>query len=222
MNRIRVLVVDDHEVVRLGVKALIDCNPDMTVVAEAGTAQEAMLMTKQHEPDVVLLDIRLPDGNGLEVCRDIRRSLPDTHVVVLTSYLSDDLIGRALQAGASGYVLKELGNEELLRAIRSAVRGEVALDPRSSSHLVRRLRELESHQTAPAFKDLSPREIDVLKVLAEGKSNREIGSALDLREATVRNYVSSILEKLALRNRVELALFATEHRITGDPDQKQI
>jgi DNA-binding NarL/FixJ family response regulator len=213
MKRLRILLVDDHEVVLLGLRTLVDSNPDMIVVAEAGTAQEALLLVEQKQPDVVVLDLRLPDRSGLEVCREIRKRFPKTQVVILTSYISEEFVSEALKSGAAGYVLKEVGNEELLRAIRAAMRGEIVLDSSASSYMVTRLRNLESKVDNLVLKDLSSREIDILKLVGQGNSNREIGTKLNLSPITVRNYVSNILGKLGCSNRVQLAIFAAEHRL---------
>jgi DNA-binding NarL/FixJ family response regulator len=216
MKRFRILLVDDHEVVRLGLRALIESNSDMTVVAEAGTAQETIRLVEQKHPDVVVLDLRLPDRSGFEVCREVRKRFPKTQVVILTSYVSEELVSDALNSGAAGYVLKEVGNEELLRAIRAATRGEIALDSSASTHMVSRLRSLESEVDNLILKDLSSREKEILKFVGQGNSNREIGRKLNLSHITVRNYVSNILGKLGFSNRVQLAIFAAEHRLTEE------
>ena len=213
MSPTRVLLVDDHEVVRLGLMTLINDQPDLQVVAEAGTAQDAIRAVEQHEPDVVLMDIRLPGKRGIEATRMITDAYPQVQVVILTSFADDELIIQAIRSGAVGYVLKQVGNEELLRAIRAAARGESALDPSTSGRVINRIRELERQVDEDAFKELSPREMDVLVELSNGKSNAEIGEALNLSEKTVRNYVSNILGKLQLTNRVELATFAVEHNL---------
>ncbi len=219
MSSIRVIIADDHEVVRLGLKALIDSNSDMVVVSEAGTAEEACRSVELCQPDVIILDIRLPDRSGLEVCREIRQRFPETKVIILTSYIQEELVTEAIQSGASGYVLKDVGNEKLVQAIRTAMRGETALDSRSATRLVERFRVLESQLEEYAFKDLSPREMDVLSIVAEGKSNKEIGARLNLSDITVRNYVSTILDKLRLANRIELALYAVKHKLSIYPSE---
>ena len=213
MSRIRLLIVDDHEVLRLGLNTLLESEPDIEVVAEAGDAQEALRQTERHRPDVIVMDVRLPGQSGLQACRTIRKRFPDTQVVMLTSYANDAFITEALRSGAAGYVLKQVGGEELIRAVRAASRGEMALDPQTASQVVTRLRELETETEAGAFRELSPREMDVLALVARGMSNKEIGSELNLSDITVRNYVSTILEKLNLNNRIELAVYAVEHNI---------
>ena len=213
MARIRLLIVDDHQVVRLGLRTLLAEEPDLVVVGEAGTAEEALVQVANHHPDVVILDIQLPGRSGLEACRDIRKQFPDTQVVILTSHGGESFAEQALRAGAAGYVLKQVGNEELVRAVRTARSGQIALDPRTAAKVIARLNTLQTQAEWNAFQHLSPREFDVLVLVAKGESNKEIGRALNLSEITVRNYVSNLLEKLHLRNRIELATFAVQNRI---------
>jgi two-component system response regulator DevR len=214
MNHIRLLIVDDHEVVRLGLNALLSGEPDFEVVAEAGDAESAIHQVALYHPDVVVMDVRLPGRSGLDACKDIRQRFPQTQVVILTSYTDTNFIEHALRAGAVGYVLKHVGSNELIRAVRAAARGETALDPQTASRVIERLRVLESDAESDSFRALSPREMDVLALVAKSKSNKEIGTRLNLSEITVRNYISTILEKLHLSNRVELAIYAVEHNIT--------
>jgi DNA-binding NarL/FixJ family response regulator len=213
MNKTRVLLVDDHEVVRLGLMTLINDQPSMQVVGEAGTTAEAVRAVERLHPDVVLMDIRMPGEGGIEATQQIVARFPETQVVMLTSFADDELIVRAIRAGAVGYVLKQVGNEELLRAITAVARGEALLDPSTTARLLSRVREAERKADEDAFRDLSDREMDVLAELARGKTNAEIGRVLNLSEKTVRNYVSTILEKLHLTNRVELATYAVEHHL---------
>ena len=220
MSRIRILIVDDHEVVRLGLRSLFEDDAALEVVAEAGDATEALLQAERHRPQVAIVDINLPGRSGLEVCREIRQRYPDTHIVMLTSYADDDFIVAALRSGASGYVLKQVGGGELVRAVQAAARGETALDPQTAARVVARLRDLESKAETDAFRTLSPREREVLRLVAEGKSNKEIGAALNLSEITVRNYLSHMLEKLGLNNRVELAAYATQHHLNQPGPEK--
>jgi DNA-binding NarL/FixJ family response regulator len=213
MSKIRVLLVDDHEIVRLGLLTLINDRPDMEVVGEAGTAAEALRAVEHLRPQVILMDIRIPGEGGLEATRLISQRYPESKVVMLTSYADDELILRAIQAGAVGYVLKQVGNEELLRAISAASRGEALLDPATTSRLLSRVREAERKTEEDAFRELSDREMDVLVELARGRTNAEIGGILNLSEKTARNYVSTILEKLHLNNRIELATYAVTHHL---------
>ena len=208
----RILLVDDHEIVRLGLMTLINDQPDMEVVSEAGTAEESVREVERTRPQVVLMDIRLP-GGGIEATRRIVSQFPETKVVMVTSFADDELLVHAIRAGAVGYVLKQVGNEELLRAIRAAAEGEALLDPSTTSRLLSRVRLAERKADEDAFRDLSPREMDVLVQVTKGKTNAEIGEILNLSEKTVRNYVSTILEKLQLSNRIELATYAVEHHL---------
>lgn len=213
MSDIRVLLVDDHSVVRMGMMTLINDQPGMETVGEAGTAAGAVKAVEELRPDVVLMDIRLPGEGGIAATERITDQYPDTKVVMLTSYADDELIFRAIRAGAKGYVLKQVGNEELLEAIQAAARGEAMLDPSTTNKILSRLRQLEAETEHSVFKELSARELDVLAEVAQGKTNSEIGEALNLSETTVRNYVSNILSKLDLNNRVELATFAVKHHL---------
>ncbi|MCJ7706815.1 MAG: response regulator transcription factor [Anaerolineales bacterium] len=213
MSRTRVLLVDDHEVVRLGLMTLINDQADMEVVGEAGTASEALLAVERLRPDVVLMDIRLPGEGGLEATERITHAFPESKVVILTSFADDGLVVRAIQAGAAGYVLKQVGNEELLRAIQAAARGQAVLDPMTTQRLLARVRETERRAEQDAFRELSAREMEVLAEVARGHTNAQIGRSLYLSEKTVRNYVSTVLEKLHLTNRIELATYAVEHHI---------
>ena len=210
---IRILLVDDHAIVRLWLLTLINEQPGLQVVGEAGTSAEAVRAVEQLAPDVVLMDIRMPGEGGIEATRQIGQRFPKVKVVMLTSFADDELVVRAIRAGAVGYVLKQVGNEELLRAIAAAARGEALLDPAMTARLLERVREAERRADEDAFRDLSARELDVLAVLARGKTNADIGRRLNLSEKTVRNYVSTILEKLHLTNRVELATYAVEHHL---------
>jgi two-component system response regulator DevR len=209
----RVLLVDDHNIVRLGLMTLIDDQPNMEVVGEAGTAGEAVRAVERLKPDVVLMDIRMPGEGGIEATHQITTRFPHTKVVMLTSYADDQLVVRAIRAGAAGYVLKQVDNNELLRAIEAAARGEALLDPATTARLLARVRETERKADEDAFRELSDREMDVLAPLARGKTNAEIGELLNLSEKTVSNYVSTMLEKLNLSNRIELATYAVEHHL---------
>jgi two-component system, NarL family, response regulator DevR len=209
----RVLVVDDHAVVRLGLRTLISDQPNLEVVGEADSGASALDAVAQLRPDVVLMDIRMPGGSGLEATRQITKQYPETRVVMLTSYGDDALLMQAIRAGAAGYVLKQADNEALLRAVASAAHGQAPLDPALAARLIERVRAAERQADTDAFRDLADRELDVLALVARGKSNAAIAQALNLSEKTVSNYVSHILEKLNLKNRVELATYAVEHRL---------
>ncbi len=213
MTRTRILLVDDHDIVRLGLMTLLNDQPDMEVIGEASTALEAVKAAEKLNPNVVLMDIRLPGEGGIEAAHQITTRFPKSKVVMLTSFADDELVVRAISAGAVGYVLKQVGNEELLRAIRAAARGEALLDPSTTARLLSRVREAERKADEDAFRDLSDREMDVLVHLAKGKTNAEIGRLLNLSEKTVGNYVSTMFEKLHLNNRIELAAYAYEHHL---------
>ncbi len=213
MKTLRILLVDDHEVVRLGLATLLEETPGLKVVAEAGSAQEALHACERLDPDLVILDIRLPDQPGVDVCRQIVGRWPHIKVIMLTSYSDDDLITEAISAGAAGYVLKQVGNEELLRAIEAVRRGEAVLDPQVTQRVLQRMRQTERLLDAGAFRDLSHRELEVLLLVSQGMSNREIAESLILSEKTVRNHVTSLLAKLGLSNRIELATYAVKHHL---------
>jgi two-component system, NarL family, response regulator DevR len=213
MRKTRILLVDDHAIVRLGLMTLLNDQPDMEVVAEASTAAEAVRAVEQSKPDVVLMDIRLPGEGGIEATRQVTSRFPDSKVVMLTSFADDELLIRAISAGAVGYVLKQVGNEELLRAIRAAARGEASLDPSTTARLLSRVREVDRKSEEDAFRELSDREMDVLIHVARGKTNAEIGKILNLSEKTVGNYIGTMFEKLHLNNRIELAIYAVEHHL---------
>jgi DNA-binding NarL/FixJ family response regulator len=208
-----ILLVDDHEVVRLGLKSLLEHSDKFEVVAEAGTAKEAVLMVEKYQPDAVLMDIRLPGVSGIEACQEITERWPDVKVVILTSYAEDDMLFSAIRAGASGYVLKQIGAEGLITAIEAACRGEALLDPAVTQRVFQEVRRAVKEEEAAAFANLSQQEKYVLALVSEGKTNREIAEALFLGEGTVRNYVSSILSKLGVSNRAEAAAYAVTHSL---------
>ncbi len=213
MKKTRILLVDDHDIVRLGLMTLLNDQPDMEVIGEASTAGEAVKATEKLQPDVVLMDIRLPGEGGIEATRQVTARFPKSKVVMLTSFADDELVVSAIKAGAVGYVLKQVGNEELIRAIQAAARGEALLDPSTTARLLSRVRETERKADEDAFRDLSGREMDVLIHLAKGKTNAEIGGLLNLSEKTVGNYVSNMFEKLHMNNRIELAAYAYKHHL---------
>ena len=213
MSKIPVALVDDHALVRLGLKTLINDQADMEIVGEAGSAAEAVQLVKQVHPQVVLMDIRLPGEGGLEAARQIAFRYPETKVVMLTSFADEDLVMSAIRAGAVGYLLKEVGNEEVLRGIRAAAQGNSVMDAATTSRLFARVRTSGRKEDEDAFRDLTEREMGVLFEVAQGKTNAEIAQSLNLSEKTARNYVSTILEKLHLSNRIELATYAIKHNL---------
>ena len=184
---LRILLVDDHEVVRVGLRGLIERQPEMEVVGEAGSVREAVSQAKQLTPDVVVLDIRLPGGDGLEACRQIKAQRPETRIIVLTSYPDDEMLFDAIACGAEGYVLKQIGSDDLIRALEQVGRGGSLLDPSLTNRVFAKMREMRHQERALAFAELTAQEMQILARLAEGKTNREIGADLQLSEKTVRN-----------------------------------
>lgn len=207
---IRIMIVDDHEVVRLGLSSLLSRQPGWVVVAEAGSEAEAIRKADEYKPDVIVMDIRLQEGSGIEACRTIMRQYPQTKVIMLTSFVEDELLFSAIDAGAAGYVLKQVGNEDLIRAIETVAQGEALLDPSVTGRVLAKLRE---STRSTAFSDLTEQELRVLALIAEGKTNREIAQTMHLVEGTVRNYVSNILGKLGLSNRAEATAYAVKHNL---------
>lgn len=213
MDKKNIILVDDHEVVRLGLRSLLEHHAQFEVVAEAGTAKEAVEMVEQYHPDVVLMDIRLPGASGIDACQEITDRWPDVSVVILTSYAEDDMLFSAIRAGASGYVLKQIGAEGLITAIEAACRGDALLDPAVTQRVFQEVRRAVKEEESAAFANLSQQEKHVLVLVSEGRTNREIAEALFLGEGTVRNYVSSILAKLGVSNRAEAAAYAVTHSL---------
>jgi DNA-binding NarL/FixJ family response regulator len=213
MAKQRIILVDDHEVVRLGLKSLLDRHPQFEVVGEASSAREALEQVAALEPDVVVMDIRLPGTSGIEACEQIVDQHPNTKVIMLTSYAEDEMLFSAIRAGASGYVLKQIASEELVKAIEAVGRGEALLDPAVTQRVFQEVRRAVKEEEASAFAHLSQQEKHVLLLVSEGKTNREIAKSLFLGEGTVRNYVSSILSKLGVNNRAEAAAYAVEHNL---------
>jgi len=213
MVKQRILLVDDHEVVRLGLKSLLERHPQFDIIGEASSAREALEQVANNHPDVVVMDIRLPGTSGIEACEEITSRFPETRVLMLTSYAEDEMLFSAIRAGASGYVLKQIGGEELVRALEAVARGEAMLDPVVTQRVFQEVRRAVKEEEASAFAHLSQQEKHVLLLVSEGKTNREIAKALFLGEGTVRNYVSSILSKLGVSNRAEAAAYAVEHNL---------
>lgn len=210
---LNILLVDDHEVVRVGLRTLIERQPGMEVMGEAGTAAQAVFLARQLVPDVVVLDIRLPDDSGLEACRQIKAERPETKIIALTASSDEKAIFDAIAAGADGYVLKQIGSGELIRALEQVGRGESPLDPSIANRILAKVREATKREQAQAFACLTAQEMRILALVAEGQTNREIGVAMHLSEKTVRNYISDILSKLGLTSRAQAAAYAARHRI---------
>jgi len=209
------MIVDDHEVVRLGLKALMERHPEMEVVAEATTATEAVGKALHFKPDVVVLDIRLGGSSGIDACREITNQLTETKVIMLTSYAEDEMLFAAIRAGAAGYVLKQAGGQDVIRAIETVGEGHSLLDPALTERVFAEVRRAAKQQGASAFEGLTEQELRVLALVANGKTNREISQELHLGEGTARNYVSNILSKLGVVNRAEAAAYATKHNLQG-------
>jgi two-component system response regulator DevR len=213
MTEIRVFLLDDHEVVRRGVADLLESEPDLTVVGEAGTAAEALARVPAARPDVAVLDVRLPDGDGVTVCRELRSRMPDLRCLMLTSFADDDALMDAVLAGASGYVLKQIRGTDLVGAVRTVAAGESLLDPRTTVRVLDRMRAAAERKGPVA--SLTEQERTVLALIGDGLTNRQIGERMFLAEKTVKNYVSHILAKLGMQRRTQAAVLATELRRSG-------
>ena len=209
----RLLVVDDHEVVRQGLVALLDRRPNFQVVAEAGTVEEALAQARLHQPDIVIMDVRLPDGSGVEACREIRADLPDTRVVMLTSFPDDEAVLSAIVAGAAGYLLKQIRARDLVSALEAVGRGESLLDPAVTERVLARVRQIATGEIHDELAGLTPQERKILLLVAEGMTNKAIVAEIFLSDKTVKNYVSSILAKLNLERRAQAAAFVARHRL---------
>jgi DNA-binding NarL/FixJ family response regulator len=203
---LRIELVDDHEVVRQGLKALLDAEADLQVVGEASSVEEAVRRVGFDNPDVVVLDVRLPDGSGVEACREIRDRWPEIHVLMLTSFADDEALVASVMAGASGYVLKQIHGSDLVDSVRKVGRGETLLEAEVTERVVRRLRGEEADD--PLLAILSPQERKILGHISEGKTNRQIAEDMFLAEKTVKNYVSNVLAKMGMSRRTEAAAYA--------------
>jgi len=201
------LVVDDHEVVRQGLVSMLGRREGFQVVAEAGTAADAVEMATRFQPDIVIMDVRLPDGSGIEACREIRAQVPGTRVVILTSYPDEEAVFSAIVAGASGYLLKQVRARDLVSAIEAVGRGESLLDPAVTEKVLERVRRIASGTEHDELAQLTQQERKILMLVAEGKTNKEIAEEIFLSDKTVKNYVSSILSKLNLQRRAQAAAY---------------
>jgi two-component system, NarL family, response regulator DevR len=208
-GRIRVFLLDDHEVVRRGLRELLESAGDIEVVGESGLAEEARRRIPALRPDVAVLDGRLPDGSGIDVCRDIRSSHPEIAALILTSYDDDEALFAAIMAGAAGYVLKQIRGQDLVDAVRRVAGGQSLLDPAVTASVLERLRSGPPQDTALA--PLTDQERRILELIGEGLTNRQIGERMFLAEKTVKNYVSSLLSKLGMQRRTQAAVFASKH-----------
>jgi DNA-binding NarL/FixJ family response regulator len=203
---VRVFLLDDHEVVRQGLRGLIEVEDDLIVIGEAGTAEEALVRIPATRPDIAVLDVRLPDGDGVEVCREVRSRLPEVQCLMLTSFADDEALFSAIMAGAAGYVLKQIRGTDLVDAIRRVAAGESLLDPAVTARVLERLRAEPKEDEGLAR--LSAQERKILDLIAEGCTNRQIAESIFLAEKTVKNYVSSLLAKLGMERRTEAAVYA--------------
>jgi len=204
------LIVDDHEVVRQGLASMLDRRPGFQVVAEAATVKEAMDMARRYQPELVVMDVRLPDGSGVEACRDIRSEFPQTRVVMLTSYPDEEAVIAAIIAGASGYLLKQIRARDLVAALEAVGRGESLLDPAVTGKVLERMRRIAASDQPDELSALTTQERKILALVAEGKTNKEIAAEVYLSDKTVKNYVSSILSKLNLERRAQAAAFVAK------------
>jgi two-component system response regulator DevR len=208
-DKIRVFLLDDHEIVRRGLKELLESEGDIEVVGESGLAQEATRRIPALRPDVAVLDGRLPDGSGIDVCRDIRSADPNIAALILTSYDDDEALFSAIMAGAAGYVLKQVRGNDLIETVRRVAAGQSMLDPAVTQQVLDRLRN--GPEEDPALAPLTAQERRILELIGEGMTNRQIAEAMFLAEKTVKNYVSALLSKLGLERRTQAAVFATKH-----------
>ncbi|MGC4986539.1 MULTISPECIES: response regulator transcription factor [unclassified Streptomyces] len=219
-NPIRVFLLDDHEVVRRGLTDLLDAEPDISVVGDAGNVEHALVRGPALRPDVAVLDVRLPDGDGISVCRELRSQMPELSCLMLTSFDDEEALLDAIMAGAAGYVLKQIKGSDLVSAVRTVASGQSMLDPTTTTRLMRKLRAdpAEEPPLSPELAGLSPRERDILALIGDGLTNREIGKKLYLSEKTVKNHISRLLAKLGVQRRVQAAVLANhlEHPDTRD------
>ncbi|MFI5255135.1 MAG: response regulator [Candidatus Limnocylindrales bacterium] len=215
---VRLLVVDDHEIVRQGIVTILDHRPGFAVVGEAGTVVDAVAEARRVRPDLIVMDVRLPDGSGVEACREILAESPATRVVMFTGTLDEDGVLAAVLAGASGYLLKRIRARDLVTALEAVARGESLLDPGVTERVRAHIRRLAAEGEGEGFGDLTVQERRILALMAEGRTNRAIASAMFLSEKTVKNYVSAILSKLNLERRTQAAAFVAQHHRQDSPD----
>jgi DNA-binding NarL/FixJ family response regulator len=214
-RQIKVFLLDDHEIVRRGVRELLEAESDIAVVGEAGTAESALARIPALRPDVAVLDVRLPDGDGVSVCRDIRSRLPEVACLMLTSFGDDEALFDAIMAGAAGYVLKQIRGTDLVGAVRTVASGASMLDPEAASRVMRRMRD-QATRTDP-LAGLTPQERRILELIGEGLTNRQIGERMYLAEKTVKNYVSGLFAKLGMERRTQAAAYAARLRGEDEP-----
>lgn len=208
---IRLVIIDDHEMVREGLKAMLVTEPDFQIVGDAADAQQALVLIEQLRPDIALLDVRLPGMSGIEVCHTVTERYPDTAVIILTTFTDEDLIARCIQAGARGFIVKDIERLDLKRSIRAVARGEAAIDPKAAVAVLARLRRIPSVDQTPSPEPLSAQQLVILRLVAQGLPSREIATQLYLSENTVKGYVQDILHRLNVKNRTEAVMVAVKH-----------
>ena len=211
-DKLRVMLVDDHEVVREGLRALLEADGDIAIIAEAVGGRAAVAAAHTHKPDVVVMDVRMPDGSGVEACREIRDVNPDIQVIMLTSFSDDEALFNSIMAGAAGFVLKQIRGRDLIDAIRTVGSGQSLLDPGVTKRVLERLRKAKFDDKDPKLARLSPQEERILDMVGEGLTNREIAERIHLSDKTVKNYVSTILQKLEVARRAEAASYIARAR----------
>jgi DNA-binding NarL/FixJ family response regulator len=216
---LKVMLVDDHEVVRQGLRALLEAEPGIEVVAEADSGQAAVETARGYKPQVVVMDVRMPDGSGVEACREIRDENPDIQVIMLTSYSDDEALFNSIMAGAAGFVLKQIRGNDLIEAIRTVGAGQSLLDPGVTKRVLERLRKAKFDEKDPKLSRLSPQEERILDMIGEGLTNREIAGRIHLSDKTVKNYVSTILQKLEVARRAEAASYVARIRAQERPPE---
>lgn len=214
-EKTKIILVDDHEVVRLGLRTLLSNFPHLDIVGECESEDECLLLVRAKEPDIVLLDIRLPGKSGIEICKEIKESSPSTHVVILTSFISKELLQQAVKSGANGYILKEIRTDHLIQMLDAVMRGETVFDGTTLGNVVKKFQD--DKKETELIEKLTDVEKHILQLMSDGKTNRDIAHTIHLSEKTIRNYVSSILDKLELHNRTEAAAFAIRHHINESP-----
>ncbi|HTU36442.1 MAG TPA: response regulator transcription factor [Acidimicrobiales bacterium] len=207
---VRVFLLDDHELVREGVRSLLESDEDVVVVGEAASAHEAITRVPLAKPDVAILDVRLEDGNGIEVCRELRSSMPQLFCLMLTSFADDEAVYASVMAGAAGYVLKQIKSRDLIEDVKSVATGASLMDPRTVARVVERI--AKPPQGDPSIASLSPQERRILELIAEGRTNKQIAETMFLSESTVKNYITGLLRKLKVTSRTEAAIYATKQR----------
>ncbi len=208
---IRLLIVDDHEMVREGLKAMLMAEPDFSIVGDAANAEQAFALIERLHPDVMLLDVRLPESSGVEVCRTVTEKYPETAVIILTTFTDETLVAQCIQAGARGFIIKDIERFDLKRSIRAVARGEAAIDPKAAVAMFAQLRRSPSQLHEPTAESLSSQQLVILRLVAQGLSSREIATQLYLSENTVKGYVQEILHRLGVKNRTEAVMVAVKH-----------